>query len=84
MSKMAPTWHRIAQPTQIHGYSYGASRVRAKLPILDLDGGDVTDGKIDQSENSKTEVELYRELVQQLEARLQGLEDRLGQDARSC
>ena len=40
MSKMAPTWHRIAQPTQIHGCSYGASRVRAKLPILDLDGGD--------------------------------------------
>ena len=43
----------------------------------------VTDGKIDQSENSKTEVELYRELVQQLEARLQGLEDRLGQGSQS-
>ena len=44
----------------------------------------VTDGKVDQSEeDSKTELELYRGLVQQLEARLQGLEDRLGQDAQS-
>ena len=42
---------------------------------------EVTDGKGDQSEDSK---ELYyRGLVQQLEARLQGLEDRLGHDARS-
>ena len=38
----------------------------------------VTEGKIDQPEDSKTECELYRGLVQQLEARLQGLEDRLG------
>ena len=44
----------------------------------------VTDGNIDQSEeDSKTDLELYRGLVQQLEARLQGLEDRLGQDGQS-
>ena len=48
------------------------------------DRAGVTDGNIDQSEeDSKTDLELYRGLVQQLEARLQGLEDRLGQDAQS-
>ena len=46
----------------------------------------VTDGKIDQSKDSKTEVDLFRGLVQQLEARLQKLEDCadcLGPDAGS-
>ena len=47
----------------------------------------VTDGKVDPpgedlKEDSKTELELYRGVVQQLEARLQELEDRLGPDGQ--